>query len=205
MTKIPPPHIEDVCGKHALVLVSGGLDSAFMLWLMSKNSKMVEAHHVDTGQPFEKAQSTALQRQIKLLENVNLHQTKITGCGSTDFDAAILLSIPLALSFGAEHVVTGDDLRIRVHGGTFQAITSYAKSKGVTLVLGSSVNDLVKEYLKLPPEYLATTWSCREPIERDFHYHKCGTCRPCQLHKQTGLWNALPKSMPIYPTQVATE
>lgn len=200
--------IEDALKQQCLILASGGLDSAYSLYTAAASGIKHRVLHVDIPREIEDVQEEALRRQINYLGKDKFHYHTMTIRGEEipgDYLLAVILGTQLSGSFGGLPIVTGDDLRSRLNGYRLDALEALVRSYGLILAYRSKADDLVSKYLKLPLEYLALTWSCREPIERNHAWHKCGTCTPCKLHRQTGLWDALPKSMPMFPVNVATE
>ena len=204
----------DVQADKALVLASGGLDSAYALWRMSQVCSTVVVHHVFAKHiDHAKAQRTALHRQLQYYTNLNYYESvySFSGgdlMGTSDFDFTINLSMPIAKAYRIAHIVTGDDIRSRMNGYWTSAVSDPAPRvalQDLHLVCRADNEDLVGAYLTMPPHILEVTWSCRAPVVEATCYHKCGECVACMLHKQTGLWEKLPQSMPIYPTCVAVE
>lgn len=198
-----------------LILLSGGVDSAYMLYhYLTKTSHPVHAHHVTIMNRVEnrwRQELTACKRIVErchtsfrpfgfstsTFECMALHRT------GWDSDVYCLTAAWVAPNLQAEHVQvalgwTADDLkRPEVIDRMNRGVT-----KQLWVALRNSVNHegrlreelamplmgLTKAEImsKIPPELLELAWTCRSPVLQEGQAFPCGKCHACLLLRESG-------------------
>lgn len=210
-------------GADALLLCSGGLDSAYCLYKYSKAApnRKVNIHHVKLYPSLRKRHSVeevCLQKQIQLASvDVNLIKSTVEICDKfntlpmRDFFMAVVLSVGYAMRNKLKYIVVGDDIIDGfVRGAASKAdgdsnflqeligLKSFVDglSHGkCQLSLSMSKTDVYSEYMSLPDQYLATCFSCRDPRFVGEHVEACGTCIACNRNYMLGIKDKLCKRM----------
>jgi 7-cyano-7-deazaguanine synthase in queuosine biosynthesis len=204
-------------GVDSLIVASGGLDSAYILWKyhqVAKN-KPVHVNHIRFYPTFSKridAETQALNNQCKYLNNeVIVHKTTLDFESEglrlslgRDFHLAALLSTQIAFYKKLKYVVIGDEIldgflrklpdsilpKDARHEDQLFAIKDYFETSTfgkVKLSLNMSRSDVLEEYLSMPRDYMALSFSCREPDVNQFSAKACGECMSCHRNALLGI------------------
>ena len=211
-------------GVDAMLLLSGGLDSAYVLWKYAQivKDRKINCHHfrlnTDISERY-KTEKISVDNQIKYIDaNVSLIETEIRSNGVSpipplsDWYLTAILSLNHAIKANCKYIVVGDDLpdsydRQQPHSimderkkenaillGKF--INSYSAGK-VRLCTAMEDNDLSIRYMEMPSEYQKLTFSCRAPIESKYVMRACGNCTSCIKNKNFGWWSRVGKEIRI--------
>lgn len=194
-------------GVDSLLLLSGGLDSAYVLWQYSRvvTDRPIYAHHVKllpslrerhkVEEHLVKKQVEHIQRDVELfVSSVDIDPRFNSGV-MRDFFMPVLLSVQMAVKYNLKYIVIGEDLMVAFLRNTgivkrseyFEEEQVEALSEMVrTLSFGkvklswhTENRDFFKSYLSLPKEYMRLCFSCRTPIFTGTHVEACGDCLSC--------------------------
>jgi len=209
-------------GEDALIVASGGLDSAYTLWRchQASNGRPVKAHHIvldGLTSTRAKSEQTALQRQIEFLGGeVELMTSSLQSPPELsfflmkDWYCTQMLSIDMARVRGCKYLVIGDDLPTSYHRSRpdsslnpvrekelrlLAKFTEVYSSGSVKLCVENREDDLYTLYNEMPLEYIKLTFSCREPEVDTYSSKCCGKCASCIKNKDFGFWDRVCKQL----------
>lgn len=194
-------------GTDSLILLSGGLDSAYVLWQYSRivTDRPIYAHHVKllpslrerykVEEYLVKKQVDYIQREVELfISSIDIDPRLNSGI-MRDFFMPVLMSVQMALKHNLKYIVIGEDLMVAFLRNTglkkrsdyFEEEQVEALSEMVrTLSFGkvqlswhTENKDFFKSYLSLPADYLKLCFSCRLPVFTGSHVEACGECTSC--------------------------
>lgn len=178
-------------GKSSLILVSGGLDSAYLLWKYSQYSDDIKCHHVSLltrgYSPRQQSEKIAVNRQIEYLRQKGKNVKLLTSTIDIDYDvvgirdlySVILSSMHYALYEKCRHIVVGDDLVDAYYRGQSYSRIDEKLAKEVKLVnefvktytygrcdISMAINgsNLSEVYYEMPEDYRKLIFSCRTPV-----------------------------------------
>lgn len=210
-------------GVDSLILVSGGLDSAYVLWEYSRvvTDRPIHAHHVKlmpsvrkrhkVEEYLVKKQVAYIDRQVHLYESIIDVDDKAK-CGlMRDFFMPVLMSIQMALVHNLKYIVIGEDLMVAFLRNTgitkmsqpfedaqVEALSHmvWAGSHGrVQLSWHTENKDFFKSYISMPPDYMKLCFSCRAPVFTRTHMEACGKCMSCHRNQMLEINDLLCKRM----------
>lgn len=222
------PSFEEVikdCSKNdkgALIIASGGLDSAYTLWKYSRIKDKIHVHHFDMYPnkiDRSKPEKIALNKQIEYLraegKEIILHTSEINtdwkGILLADWYLSAVLSIEIASYNKLSYIVIGDDLldsydrdqsfsempenkkKIITAMGNF--IENYSVTWSSKLCTANESNRLSELYMEMPSEFQKMTFSCRTPISTQHFYRACGECHACMKNRNFGWWPKIGKEL----------
>jgi hypothetical protein len=198
-------------GHRTIPLVSGGLDSTYLLWFLHKelpNEEIIAHHIMFTNRPTLSFQSIALNRILLYLgARVSVEITEVKSPDPQPCKELYLLPMlthGMLLRLNAKYVAIGDEL---FHRGSYAAGVSdvardvinfrkfFSTYSGMNISFSTSIDNLRKEYLKMPVELRNLTWTCREAQVCDDVAIRCGACGPCENLKRHDLWDHTPNEM----------
>lgn len=212
-------HVLEDCeknGKEALIVASGGLDSAYTLWRYSRIKEKIHVHHFNMyNSKRMEAEELALENQIKFIgKDIELDKTSISTTFkdslAPDWYLTAILSAEIALNKKISYIVIGDDLidsydrdqsysvlpankkNIIETLGNF--IRHYSRNK-LELCTASETNRLSEAYNEMPLEFTKLTFSCRTPESSEYFYRACGYCNSCMKNKHFGWWDKIGKEI----------
>jgi len=213
-------------GKKSLILVSGGLDSAYMLWKYAQYTDDIVCHHISMYDSISQRADTerfSVERQIEYLRNQGKHIKLITSeVRSTyempllrDWYTGVILSLNYAYIEGISHIVAGDcfidafdrnqnystlSKDIKEHMvclGNF--VRAYTRNRCDTIT-AFEANNLAEMYNEMPDDYKKLIFSCREPKYINKRIEACGNCHSCMKNRHFGWWNKISKC--IYKDEI---
>lgn len=210
-------------GVDSLILVSGGLDSAYCLYKYAEAAKgrTVNVHHVKLYPTLRKRHIVENHCVAKQLAYINADICRIDStvdiCTTfnilpmRDFFMAVVMSISYAMKNKLRYIVVGDDIIDGfVRGSSFgrspdqrneeelQGLKTFVDklSHGeVELSLSMQNSDVYSEYMSLPDDYLQLCFSCRNPEIKDTHFHICNDCPACNRNTMLGIREKLCRHM----------
>lgn len=213
-------------GEDALILASGGLDSAVVLWHYAQvvKDRPIHVHHLDLWPEMRlryKLENFFLDRQIEYIgkDRVKLYKSSVhidpdAGPPLRDVWWPILMSLSLCRKGKFKHLVCGADFMyswsksqgLAKPDEELEAIKMLVKSAtlGRTKLSWESekANFIRDNYLCVPKDYLKLCFSCRKPTFTDTHVEKCGECRPCIKYEELNMKELLWKRMRIDGTHM---
>lgn len=203
-------------GADALIVTSGGLDSAYLLWKYSQvvTDRPIYLHHLDLYPSYYKGvhvENLVLQAQMQYLNrDFRLFHSTVDQHNNaqllTDWMLAATLSVGIADQYGMSYIAVGDDLpgnyyrnlsyskmdkrkRDRnIHLGAFIRATTEDR---VDLVMGFDAPDLSELYNEMPEDYLKLVSSCRQPVVDGYFIRQCGECYSCYKNKNFGWFDRI--------------
>lgn len=207
-------------GTDALLVLSGGLDSAYILW---KYSQVVEdrplfTHHIHLYPNWSErleVEDLAVRKQIEYLNReVSVRRSTVdTDSGGAlirDITLAILLSATTATENGCDYILVGDDLPSSARRNLEESILNPHKERmnkamaeyvravtedTVDICMGME-SHLVKEaYNEMPDDYLALVSSCRKPRVVNGLVKQCGQCHSCKKNEIFGFSDKISKGL----------
>lgn len=209
-------------GADALILASGGLDSAYCLWAYSQavSGRAISLHHIKLYPTMRKrhiAEEICVRRQAEYIgSNVGVFVSVLDLDPEyriptmPDFHAAVILSVSLAVQQKCKYIVVGDDIihgllrsqgmadALEDHASALSAIRTlaYHLSDGrVEICLSMASNDVYAAYDQMPDEFMALCFSCRSPKFNEISAYKCGDCVACHRNDLLGLTDRLCKQV----------
>jgi len=217
-------------GVDALIVVSGGIDSAYCLWKYSQvvTDRPIYLHHLDMYPSKSKRidvenialgyQMNYLKRDFRLISSV-VDTSDPDSYLMTDWVLTATLTTGLAQKYGTRYIVVGDDLpdsyhraqeyntikprKKHMYAATGELI-KWASHGKVELCTASETPNLSEAYNEMPDDYIALTTSCREPERGSVMYRQCGKCFSCFKNMHFGWWDRIGKEIRI-PTDGSTD
>jgi 7-cyano-7-deazaguanine synthase in queuosine biosynthesis len=229
-TDLGTSSIEDVledCSQDradALLVCSGGLDSAYLLWKYAQevpkgkiyiHQQKLQATHL----PRHYAERNALQAQMDYLgrdfdvfrSTVDIDRDQNI---CRDWFTAVMMGVYQAYSMGLKYIVTGDCLSSSFIASTDRAVMSdhqkdecYAMramvrviSNGeVELVTSHTNTKLADLYHEMPADYFECIMSCRHPLFSNdgTHVRRCDICESCRKNTLFGFADRMPFTMEL--------
>ena len=208
-------------GVDSLLVVSGGLDSAYIMWKYAQvvTDRPIYLHHIDMYPSHHTrayAERVALNYQMQYLgRNFKLFNSKVDTSDdvplTTDWVLAAMMSINVAAEFNSSYIVVGDDLPDSYHRGlSFSKIPERkekmyrltgemvrALSNGhVDVCTALDTNNLSDAYNEMPLEYTQLTMSCRFPKITEYSIDTCNECHSCIKNQNFGWWERLNHNLP---------
>lgn len=194
-------------GTDSLILLSGGLDSAYVFWQYSRivTDRPIYAHHVkllpslrkrhEVEEHFVKEQVKYSQRDVELfISSIDIDPRFNSGI-MRDFFMPVLMSVQMAVKYNLKYIVIGEDLMVAFLRNTglekrsdfFEEEQVEALSEMVrTLSFGkvklswhTANKEYFKSYLSLPEDYMKLCFSCRNPVFTETHIEICRECLSC--------------------------
>tara|TARA_R110000796_G_scaffold249111_3_gene376557 strand:- start:1655 stop:2365 length:711 start_codon:yes stop_codon:yes gene_type:complete len=192
-------------GKGALILASGGLDSAYVLWQYSHLNVPMFVHHVRLMPSLRKRHAIEEYLLKKQLEYINKpHELFIStvdvdkrlGCAPMrDFFIPVLMSVTLAVRNNLSYIVVGEDLMFAIlrnmgrpkqsapwEDEQVKALAEMVRTLSmgkVKLSWHTDNRNFFESYMSMPEEYLKLCFSCRSPDFTGTHVEACGNCMAC--------------------------
>lgn len=188
------------------VLVSGGMESVYMLWKLMKESPYeIRAHHIklDTPQGRQKAEWIAFNNSIKWLrdnvgkigistsEHRHSFDTYIPDYTIITYTAYCLSCEPgvIAVAQGQTPIDNPPSLAFmdrRNHMlAIYKSLTRQNTVPQVFPIFGTTREQILEE---MPRELFQLTWSCRTPVQTITNgWEACGKCDVCIPFKDRGI------------------
>ena len=198
-------------GTDALLVLSGGLDSAYILWKYAQvvTDRPIHTHHIHLYPRWSErleVESLAVRKQIEYLDRevsvrTSTVDTSSGGAVIRDITLAVLLSATAAMERKCGYILVGDDLPSSARRNLDESILDPHKermNKAMTEYVRAATEDtvdicmgmethLVKDaYDEMPDDYLALVSSCREPLTRGGIVKQCGECHSCKKNELFG-------------------
>lgn len=209
-------------GEDTLLVLSGGLDSAYILWKYSQivKDRPIFTHHINLYSSWStrlEVEEYAVRSQIQHLNReVAIRRSSVNTEGQgaliRDLTLGCLLSAEVAMFYGCRYIMVGDDLpssvrraepdssmnpykqRMNISMGEYvRAVTK----DSVDVIMGMESNSVADAYNEMPDDYLALVSSCREPLVKSGVVSQCGDCHSCKKNKDFGFFDRLSKSLVI--------
>ena len=200
--------------KHAnLIMLSGGIDSAYLLWEQLKTTQTpIHAHHISLRTHQERRwdlEDAACNRIIPQLQQIrsftvsaSIIDTSMFPYPGWDSDTQLLMGARVAANLAAEKVtlmigITKDDrerpiivdrINRNVLPNMWEAMVESIDPhhrKRIDREISTPLAETTKAEIleKIPQELLDLTWSCRRPVREGATVRPCGHCQPCRLIK----------------------
>lgn len=203
--------------KQALLLVTGGLDSAYMLYTYAQQHSEIHCYHIKSDSARWQTEWLALNSQIEYLRKrnttIHLHTSSYSGPEGwmiRDWYAAAFLSIGIALKHNLSYIVVGDDLpdsykRSQSYSSLPEKqrneiislsnfISAYSSGK-VSLCTALEASNLSELYNAMPSDYVSLVFSCRKPIQISLNnkvvFRPCGLCNSCYKNEHFGWYDKI--------------
>lgn len=198
-------------GTDCLLVLSGGLDSAYVLWKYAQvvKDRPIYAHHIHLYPSTSdrlRVEDFAVEQQIRYLDaEVSLKKSVVDTSDPTvlvrDFTLGAILSAEIALQRGCKFVVLGDDLissaRRQEEDATLDplkvrmnmAMAEYVRAStadNVSVCMGMDALSVKDAYEEMPEDYLALVSSCRKPTLCNGFVKQCGHCHSCNKNRDFG-------------------
>ena len=208
-------------GVDSLLVVSGGLDSAYIMWKYAQvvTDRPIYLHHIDfypSHHTRAYAERVALNYQIEYLQrDFKLFNSEVGTSENislmSDWVLAAMMSVNIAQKYNSSYIVVGDDLPDSYHRGlSFSKINKHKEqmyrltgelirvmaSGNVDLCTALDTSDLSDAYNEMPSEYIKFTMSCRSPIITGHSIRTCSACHSCHKNQDFGWWDRLDHDMP---------
>lgn len=207
-------------GTDALIVLSGGLDSAYILWKYSQivEDRPIFTHHIHLYPSWSErleVEDLAVRKQIEYLNReVSVRRSTVdTNSGGAlirDVTLALLLSAQEAKDRGCKYILVGDDLpssiERRMESATLEdykkrrylAMAEYVRSvteDAVDICLAMETHLVKEAYEEMPDDYLALVSSCRKPRVVNQLVKQCGHCHSCKKNEAFGFLNRLSQDL----------
>lgn len=208
-------------GVDSLLLLSGGLDSAYCLFKYAEvcGDRVIQGHHIKMYPSIRQRyqleefsldrQITYLDKKVKLVKSTVEISEDFNILPMRDFFLAVVMSIKYAERNDLRYLVVGDDIidgflrgspighlpnedYERELEGLKVFIDSMSKGK-VELSLSMRDNDVYSKYMELPDDYLKLCFSCRNPRIRGDYAQPCSECQACCRNRMLGIDKKLAK------------
>lgn len=224
-TELNMPSFEEVFeearqGKDVLLVLSGGMDSAYILWKYSQivKDRPIYTHHIHlypSWSPRLEVEDFAIKQQIAYLGREvsvtrSLVDTEAHSALIRDLTLGCLLSAEVAVFHGCSYIMAGDDLpssfrrslpfsemaphkkRMNISMGEYvRAVTNDT----VDVTMGMESNLVAEAYNEMPTDYMELISSCREPVIKAGHVNQCGSCASCEKNKRFGFFDKISKRL----------
>ena len=212
-------------GTDALLVLSGGLDSAYLLWRYAQvvKDRPIHVHFIElypSFSPRNRVEDMALIKQIEYIDrDVSVTRSILDTTAKVsllrDVSLGLMLSGEIAMQKGCEYIAAGDDLPTALHRGLpnsvedpreaamFKAVSGFirAETKGVVdIVFSFETHKLQKAYEEMPDDYMGLAVSCRRPIIDNGRVTSCGSCHSCEKNKLFGFFNRVSKGLVLPST-----
>lgn len=201
--------LEDVkVGKKSMILVSGGLDSAYILWKYAQYNEDIVCHHIALNKSISKrvkSERISVERQIKYLEErgkkIKLLTSEVSFSDDKppirDWYSAVMLSLNYVLREKVSHIVVGDDLPDSYdraqeystlpaqYANEIAALNHFVKTytyNKCDICTALDANNLSEKYFEMPEDYRKLIFSCRKPvyINNPNSIRICEACGNCE-------------------------
>lgn len=207
-------------GTDALLVLSGGLDSAYLLWRYAQvvKDRPIHVHYIELYPSFStrnRIEDMALIKQIEYIDrDVSVTRSILDTTAKIsllrDVSLGLMISGELALQKGCEYIAAGDDLPTALHRGLpnsvedpreaemFKAVSGFirAETKGaVDIAFSFETHKLQKAYSEMPDDYIGLAVSCRRPAVDNGYVIPCGSCHSCEKNKLFGFFNKVSKGL----------
>lgn len=212
--------------KQALLLVSGGLDSAYILWKYAQYTDNIICHHLLLNKNISTrtlSELIAVHNQVEYLKSLGKSVTLLISSFDTghalspirDWYACAMLSLDIVKQKKLDYIVVGDDLPDSyIRSQPFSKITE-KQQKEITYLSGfintytenlckvctaSESNNLSELYNTMPEDYLKLIFSCRNPIKihtNNYVISACGACPTCIKNRYFGWYTRIAKELHI--------
>jgi len=203
-------------GIDALLVLSGGLDSAYILWKYAQivTDRPIHTHHIHLYPRWSgrlQVEDLAVRKQIEYLNRkvsvrTSTVDTSSGGAVMRDITLAVLLSATAAMERKCDYILVGDDLpssaRRNLDGSVLdphkermnKAMAEYVRAATedtVDICMGMETHLVKEAYEEMPDDYLALVSSCREPLTRGGIVKQCGHCHSCRKNAKFGFLERL--------------
>lgn len=202
--------LEHALKHNSLIIASGGLDSAYLLWKHAQYVNNIHCYHVIINKHKSKrwqAEFTALNNQINYLKksgkSVTLYIDEVSVDNYIrDWYTCVLLSLGVVKTNNFDYIAIGDDLPDSyIRNQSFSTMSeaykkeikalsnlvyTLTKSK---LATAFNSNNLSELYSEMPEDYLKLAFSCRNPTKiytNQLVVKPCGSCTSCLKNKHFG-------------------
>lgn len=199
--------------KHSLLMITGGLDSAYLLWKYSQYTDYIVCHHVNilkNGYSARReSENIAIKQQIDYLTQQGKNVKLLTSTidinyhkeGIRDLYSVIISSMHYALYEKCHHIVTGDDFidaydREQSYSSLedkyrdeLKLINDFVKSytnNFCSISVAHDASNVAELYSEMPDDYCSLIFSCREPIYKVDRIESCCNCLTCIKNKYFG-------------------
>lgn len=198
-------------GTDALLVLSGGLDSAYILWKYAQvvKDRPIHTHHIHLYPRWSERleiEDLAVRRQIEYLDREVSVRTSTVDASSggaliRDITLAVLLSATTAKERNCAYILVGDDLPSSARRNLDESILDPYKERmnkamaeyvravtedEVDICMGMETHLVREAYSEMPDEYLALVSSCREPLVKGQRVSQCGDCHSCRKNALFG-------------------
>lgn len=209
-------------GTDALLVLSGGLDSAYILWKYAQvvTDRPIHTHHIHLYPGWSErleVEDLAVRKQIEYLNRevsvrTSTVDTSSGGAVIRDITLAVLLSATTAKERGCDYILVGDDLPSSARRNLDESILDPYKERmnkamaeyvravtedTVDICMGMETYLVKEAYEEMPADYLALVSSCRNPIVSNKTVEQCGRCHSCKKNETFGFLNKLSKDLEL--------
>lgn len=207
-------------GTDALLVLSGGLDSAYILWKYAQvvEDRPIFTHHIHLYPSWSErleVEDLAVRKQIEYLNReVSVRRSTVdTNSGGAiirDITLATLLSATTAKENGCDYILVGDDLPSSARRNLEESILDPHKERmnkamaeyvravtedTVDICMGMETHLVAEAYNEMPDDYLALVSSCRKPRVVNQLVKQCGQCHSCKKNETFGFLNRISKDL----------
>jgi 7-cyano-7-deazaguanine synthase in queuosine biosynthesis len=207
-------------GVRSMLIISGGLDSAYIMWKYAQVSDTILCHHIKLGANISKRVETELisvRRQVEYLRQrgktvellISETHTADSFPPARDWYATVILSLNYAVMRGVRHIVVGDDLPDSYdraqsysvlptqYAAEIEALNRfvrvYSRDK-CDICTAHEANNLGELYSEMPEDFRQLIFSCREPVyQNEARIEACGKCTSCMKNRHFGWWDRISK------------
>lgn len=192
--------------KLPLVLLTGGVDSAFLAYTLLHDSP-IDILYIEGCQHErkEEAEKIAVAEIVNFLNNNSPYKIRNNGTVTlrTSMDSRHQFGQPLNWIFGVLNsklidgansvnmaYISGDQMVYHLKDLiiAWEKMTEIALWHKPELLFPLVFKNKLEIYKSMPPELLELTWSCELPIKtvhNSSSFQECGYCRPCKIKKFT--------------------
>ena len=207
-------------GTDVLLVLSGGLDSAYILWKYAQvvKDRPIHTHHIHLYPRWSErleVEALAVRKQIEYLNRevsvrTSTVDTSSGGALIRDITLAVLLSATTAKERGCDYILVGDDLPSSARrnldesildpykGRMNKAMAEYVRAvteDTVDICMGMETHLVKEAYNEMPDDYLALVSSCRKPRVVNQLVKQCGQCHSCKKNETFGFLNRISKDL----------
>ena len=211
-------------GTDALLVLSGGLDSAYILWKYAQvvTDRPIHTHHIHLYPNWSQrlgVEDVAVRKQIEYLNRevsvrTSTVDTSSGGAVIRDITLAVLLSATAATERGCEYILVGDDLPSSARRNLEDSILDPYKERmnkamaeyvravtedTVDICMGMETHLVKEAYNEMPEDYLALVSSCRNPQSKHGRVSQCRECHSCKKNEKFGFLDRISKGL-VYPS-----
>ena len=212
-------------GTDALLVLSGGLDSAYTLWKYAQvvTDRPIHTHHIHLYPRWSErleVESLAVRKQIEYLNREVSVRTSTVDASSggaliRDITLAVLLSATTAKERKCDYILVGDDLPSSARRNLDESILDPYKERmnkamaeyvravtedTVDICMGMETHLVTEAYNEMPEDYLSLVSSCRSPLNKSGLVSQCGVCPSCKKNKEFNFFDRLGNKL-VYPPE----